>query len=273
MKLTYLGTAAAEGFPAVFCNCQYCQEARKLGGKNIRTRSQAIINDDLLIDLCPDTYHHFLVNNIESHKIKYLVITHAHGDHLYPVELCNRQKPYAHGMEAPTLEVYGSALSIERATQICGAPKNVSFNVIDRFQRFELGEYTLWSLPARHMDQKNAFFYVIKQGEKTLLYGHDTGFFYDEVFDFFKNEGFKFDLVSLDCTNGDIAISDTSSHMGFENNKRLLERLESIGCIGPATKKIINHFSHNANPIHEHFTKRAASFGCDVSYDSMTVEI
>ena len=23
MKLTYLGTAAAEGFPAVFCNCEY----------------------------------------------------------------------------------------------------------------------------------------------------------------------------------------------------------------------------------------------------------
>ena len=27
MKLTYLGTAAAEGFPAVFCNCEHCREA------------------------------------------------------------------------------------------------------------------------------------------------------------------------------------------------------------------------------------------------------
>lgn len=43
MKITYLGTAAAEGFPAMFCNCEYCREAKKLGGKNIRTRSQAII--------------------------------------------------------------------------------------------------------------------------------------------------------------------------------------------------------------------------------------
>ena len=273
MKLTYLGTAAAEGFPAVFCNCQYCQEARRLGGKNIRTRSQAIINDDLLIDLCPDTYHHFLVNNIEAHKIKYLLITHAHADHLYPIELSNRQIPYAHKMEVPTLEVYGSEASLERARQLCGTPKNASFTQIERFQKIELGDYTVWTLPARHMDEKNAFFYIIKQGEKTLLYAHDTGFFYDEVFEFFKTEGFKFDLVSLDCTNGDIAISDKGSHMGFDNNQRVLERLEALGSINENTKRIINHFSHNANPLHEHFLSRAASFGCDVSYDSMSVEL
>ena len=51
MKVTFLGTAAAEGFPAVFCNCRFCKEARVLGGKNLRTRSQSIVNDDLLIDL------------------------------------------------------------------------------------------------------------------------------------------------------------------------------------------------------------------------------
>ncbi len=38
MKLTYLGTAAAEGWPAVFCNCPCCRQARVLGGKDIRTR-------------------------------------------------------------------------------------------------------------------------------------------------------------------------------------------------------------------------------------------
>ena len=50
MKLTYLGTAAAEGWPAVFCNCENCKEAARLGGRNIRTRSQALVNDDLLLD-------------------------------------------------------------------------------------------------------------------------------------------------------------------------------------------------------------------------------
>ena len=66
MKLTYLGTAAAEGFPALFCNCPYCEEARRLGGKNIRTRSQSLINDDLLIDFPADTYHHLLLQGMRG---------------------------------------------------------------------------------------------------------------------------------------------------------------------------------------------------------------
>ena len=54
MHFQYLGTAAAEGWPAVFCNCPLCKRAALLGGRNIRTRSQALINKDLLIDLPPD---------------------------------------------------------------------------------------------------------------------------------------------------------------------------------------------------------------------------
>ena len=32
MQFQYLGTAAAEGWPAVFCRCKYCLEAQRLGG-------------------------------------------------------------------------------------------------------------------------------------------------------------------------------------------------------------------------------------------------
>ena len=60
MKIQYLGTAAAEGWPALFCRCKACKEAARLGGKNLRTRSQAIIDDCLLVDFPPDTYLHML---------------------------------------------------------------------------------------------------------------------------------------------------------------------------------------------------------------------
>lgn len=81
MKLKYLGTAASEGVPALFCNCKYCKKARKLGGKNIRTRSQTMINDDLLVDFGPDTYLHVLQNGINLLDIKNVLITHCHQDH------------------------------------------------------------------------------------------------------------------------------------------------------------------------------------------------
>ena len=95
MKIKYLGTAAAEAFPAVFCNCKYCNEARELGGKNIRTRSQSLINDDLLIDFPPDTYHHFITHGIRGDRIKYLLITHAHSDHIYEGDLDIRRGSFA----------------------------------------------------------------------------------------------------------------------------------------------------------------------------------
>lgn len=91
MKIRFLGTAAAEGFPALFCNCKYCKEARRLGGKNLRTRSQSLINDDLLIDIPADTLSHFLTGDIRGDRIKYLLITHSHSDHFYPTNLSPRK--------------------------------------------------------------------------------------------------------------------------------------------------------------------------------------
>jgi len=60
MRIKYFGTAAAEGFPGLFCSCEACERARKAGGKNIRTRSQALIDRALLIDFTTDTYMHVL---------------------------------------------------------------------------------------------------------------------------------------------------------------------------------------------------------------------
>ena len=69
MKIRYLGTAAAEGWPALFCSCPICTHARIQGGKNLRTRTQAILDGELLIDFPPDTYCHALQYGLELAKI------------------------------------------------------------------------------------------------------------------------------------------------------------------------------------------------------------
>ena len=75
MKLKILGSGGGEGFPATFCRCDNCEKARKLGGKNIRTCSQTLINDELLIDLPMDTIIHSLNNNICFGDFKNVLIT------------------------------------------------------------------------------------------------------------------------------------------------------------------------------------------------------
>ena len=55
MKLKYLGTAAAEGIPALFCRCEMCAYARKAGGKEIRRRAGALLDGTLKLDFGPDS--------------------------------------------------------------------------------------------------------------------------------------------------------------------------------------------------------------------------
>lgn len=272
MKITFLGTAAAEGFPAVFCNCEFCQKARTLGGKNIRTRSQSLVNDDLLLDLPADTYHHLLQNGIEGHKIKYLFVTHSHQDHFYADELNTRHGAFAHDMAVPTLKVFLNEGAYKKYYETLKSTKNIELNVIKHYETVRVDGYRITALPARHFEVDNSNFYVI-EGEKTILYAHDTGYFYDEVFDFIKTKNYKFDLVTMDCTNIDIPIPDTGGHMGLPNIRRCFERLSEIGAVDQSTIKIINHFSHNGNPLQDVLEQKVEGDRYLVAFDGLCIEI
>ena len=269
MKLTYLGTAAAEGFPAVFCNCQFCNEARRLGGKNIRTRSQSLINDDMLIDLPPDTYWHFINNGIEGDRIKYLLITHAHQDHFYPSELEMRNGAFAHDMRAPVLRVFGSEVTFKTMDKL---PRNVEFTVMSPFVSYDIDSYRVTPLPARHMPGGEPFIYIIENEGKSLLYANDTGYPFEEVFEYIEKNRITFDMVSFDCTFVNKSVDDNGHHMGFENIGRVIERLRGFGAITDSTVKYVNHFSHNGNPLQQVLEEYALGYGCGVSYDGCAVE-
>ena len=87
MKLQFLGTAAAEGIPALFCNCPACQYAYKIGGKEIRMRAGAMLDDVIKIDFGPDSYAQMLANHLDYTRVHTLLVTHSHPDHLAVDEL------------------------------------------------------------------------------------------------------------------------------------------------------------------------------------------
>ena len=269
MKIKYLGTAAAEGFPALFCNCVHCNAARKEGGKSIRTRSQTLINGDMLIDFPPDSYSHFLTSGIRGDEIKYILFTHAHQDHFYPEDLFLRYGAFAHDMSVSSLQVLCPSTVYEKFES---TPKNVEIKELTAYQTEKLGDYRVTPLPARHMIGTEAFIYII-ESDKTILYAHDTGYFFDEVFSYIEENHIVFDMVSLDCTNVDIPISDEGSHMGFPNIERVLRKLSDMGAVTESTVKYVNHFSHNGNPIHHALEERAREYDCFVSYDGCEVVI
>ena len=84
MKITVLGSGCF-GYPLAFCDCDYCNKARLLGGKNIRKRASLLINDEMIIDLTPDTQTAMSMYNKNMGKVKYLLQTHTHLEiYLHP---------------------------------------------------------------------------------------------------------------------------------------------------------------------------------------------
>lgn len=98
MKIRYLGTAATEGFPAAFCNCKSCTAARKDISKELRTRSQMLIDTELMIDFPPESYYHAMRFGIDLSAVRTLLVTHSHTDHFYAQEFVNRGYKFAEGI-------------------------------------------------------------------------------------------------------------------------------------------------------------------------------
>ena len=115
MKIQFLGTSATERIPALFCECEVCEKTRKAGGRNIRTRSQALVDDSILIDFPADTFMHFTAHNVPFRNIKSCLITHSHMDHLYSEETILRKRRFSYVNEDPSpLVFYGDVSAISK---------------------------------------------------------------------------------------------------------------------------------------------------------------
>ncbi len=275
MKLTYFGTAAAEGWPGMFCHCDVCKKAKELGGKNIRTRSQALVDDTLLVDFPPDSYMHMLHHGLDLPSIQHLLITHTHQDHLYLDEMLFRRKGFCSGVDQ-TLTLYGSdALGAKIDAYMKKWPgstladAHMAFVELTEYVPMDIAGYTVIPMLARHDRSEKCLIYLIGKGGKWILYGNDTGDFPAATWDFLK--GRTLDLVSLDCTMG--KLKEGTNHMGVPDLMELKQRLMDMGCISSSTQFVATHFSHNGQLLHEELEQVLMPEGYQVAYDGFTVQL
>lgn len=279
MKLKYLGTAAAEGIPAIFCECDTCKTARARGGREIRTRSQSLINENLLIDLSADTYMHSIVNNIDFTPICHCLITHAHSDHLYAAELHNRMHGFSNTKkEIHTLNLYGSEAVLEKIKKTSNyddlvRDKAIDFHVISPYETFEFLDYRITAFEASHDNSSGPVFYAVEQNGKTILHANDTGIFKESVWDYLKKTGMHFDLVSFDCTGGYTDITYFDCHLDVKHCRMMRDELIKIGAADGDTVFVLNHFTHNSKfVLYEELSKELADEFI-ISYDGLELEI
>jgi len=283
VRILFMGTAAAEGVPSVFCNCATCAYARVHKGKDVRWRASTLINDDLLIDLGPDLFNYAADHGMFLGDIRYTLQTHPHEDHLDPLALFSRSNvTKVQGVQPMTW--YLSEPAIARINQVTfhGESRfglreeqedhHLDIVTIAPWQEHRIGEYRVQTVAATHDERALAMLFAIEdlRSGGRLFYGTDTGPVPDGTWQRLAKLGWSFDVFMLDHTAG-----WGPRGGGHLNREQFLEEVVSArecGLIRGHTRVIANHFAHHSHPPHEEFVALAAVDGYEPAFDGMCID-
>ena len=283
MKITFLGTGAATSYPLAFCECEYCEQARRLGGKNLRKRSSLLINDDLLIDLGPDLTTAAFLYNLSIPQIRYCLQTHPHSDHFDASHLATRLPQYF-GVDTPHLKIYASEATLGRMSEwvaneggVAGLfdPQvqqgmNLEVLPVRRLQSFVAGPYSVTAFPADHDASVDPLVYSITENGFSVFYGTDTDNLPEETWQGFHDKKLRFDIVILDHTYGPGV--DRAGHLNAHRFVEQMKRMQAENLLAENARILATHISHEGNPPHEELCEYASQHGYEIAYDGLVVE-
>jgi phosphoribosyl 1,2-cyclic phosphate phosphodiesterase len=273
MRFLICGTAAAEGWPSLFCACAACAAARERGGRDRRTRSAYMVGESVRIDWGPDSYFHMQRYDLAYERLTHLLVTHSHWDHWVPEELAYRRQGFAYLPGGSCLHVYGNARVRQRAEAALGGEWEkcaLVFHDLRLWEPIALPDgIVATAVEAAHAAGETCVNYVLEAGGQRILQGHDTGWWPEATWEFLK--GRPLDVALLDCTFG--ARDGRSGHMGGASVVAARDRLAEIGALAEGARVIATHFSHNGGSLHDELEAFFTPHGIEVAYDGLAFEI
>jgi phosphoribosyl 1,2-cyclic phosphate phosphodiesterase len=273
MKLTLLGSAAAEAWPALFCTCDACREATRRGGRNLRRRTAYLVNEDTLVDFGPDIHWQCHAFGVDLCRIRRILFTHSHHDHLAPVELQWRHRGFS--VTTERIDVFGNAQVFERLRGEGTFPIEelaIDAHVLNPGQDVTAGPFTVTPLRAQHAsDAETALNFILHDGQRGLLIANDTGWWMEDSWQLVA--GRRLDAAVIECTYLHKDPRQRSHHLGAEAAVDFRDRLLELGALRPDGQAIVNHFSHNGLTLHEEICAWFEPHGIEVGYDGLVVSI
>ncbi len=274
-SLTILGSGAAEGIPARFCDCPVCRKAWENRGKDFRMTTAYALNERVRIDCGPDSYAQELRFGFRSARMKHLFITHEHEDHLDTFSLSMRRPGFSHDFAMP-LNIYCRPTAWNRIRATFGAAdplfRTLKFHLLTPFEPVELPEEDMSFCPlvANHYHiSGEAVIFAIRHGGAHILLANDTGYLPEESWEWIERAGICFDIVIADCTGAVLDWRD--HHMGGSWQRAFRDRLRSLCAIDSRTRYVINHFSHNGKALHADLEREFGPEGIEIGYDGMVL--
>jgi len=247
MKIKFLGTSAGWPLPRLGCSDQICTS---LDPKDKRTRSQALINDRLLLDIGPDTYLHLRAPKLNPTKIRYAAITHEHPDHTYGLW------DLGHIYNSKQIKVIIHPSTFHKIQKLF-FPKE--YNVLKTLAAtpVTVGDMKVSLLPVNHTN--SSFGILVREGDKRLFWAPDFKSLPDETMKALAG----IDLIAMDASELRIA---SSGHQTIEEGIKLGSQLK-------AKKVYFIHIGHRTLPHKEleKYVKENGGTQFEIPYDSLEV--
>jgi adenosylcobinamide kinase/adenosylcobinamide-phosphate guanylyltransferase len=262
MKVTMLGTGAADGWPTPMCGCASCSTLRARG--EVRGQTAALLDDRILLDCGPETPRAAERFGAPLSDVDLLLFTHAHPDHCHPQVLLWRRWA---GVRRP-LTVAGPSDALAACRDWVGPDDPVRFVVLAAGDTLRHDGWTIRAVPATHTP--GAVLYDVEDPDGTrLLYATDTAPLGTDALTL--TEGRNYDAVLLEETWGDRAEHGTDHH-DLSTFPTTIAALRRRGALTPATRIRAIHLGHR-NPPEPELGRRLAAWGADAPVDGETFTI
>lgn len=266
MDVTLLGTGAADGIPAFFGNTRVSQFARENGGKDVRSRCAAIVDDFLKIDLGPDTWLQTTREGLDTRDWIALLVTHSDTDHFSIDELQYAVFPF-NDMEFVGFPIYANANVCRR---ILERYPDWPFELImtKSFCPIKVSEYKVTPIQANHKHDEDCHNFLIDDGQATMLYGADTGVWFEPSWEFLEQQ--KLDCLVLECSEG-VCATPYNGHLDIREFLAVIERLRRMGTVSDSTIILTTHHSHNGGATHDELCRLLEPHGVTVGFDGLKI--
>lgn len=255
-KLRFWGTSAGEGTPTPFCECPICENARRVGGRELRLRSSFRIDEKTAIDIGADFNAAALRMGESLYGLENILYTHTHEDHFNYMVIWTRfvarrklPKPlniYFTGEAYDILEKFYMTSPLTEGRETYTRPEDINFVRLEFGREYEIGNLKVIPLRGDHrtaFERNSANYLITLPGGQLMYYGLDSGYYLDETFDYLA--GRRLSLLISECTMPILEDDGRNSHghLNLHTALRLFDRLYEQRTIDADTEIWLTHIA------------------------------
>ena len=273
--LRFWGTSGGTGVPSPFCRCAVCENARKVGGKEFRSRSAFRINDKIMIDIGADYVSTAAKLNDDLYDVEHFLFTHTHSDHFNDRLFWSRR--IGANMPKHPVNIYFSEESYDYILTTYGSEVNANFIKLEYGKKYHIDNVDIIPLRGMHStdNEKYSANYLVKlEDGRMLYYGVDSGYYIDETFEFLKN--YKLDIFISECTYPRERPIEESvpNHMDLSRFVENADKLFENGTIDADTLIYATHIDCrglNHAQLEDYFVNLNRKYKVNVAYDGLSI--